>query len=97
MVVGQLYPDVLLLIVYVRGAEAHGHEVGRRSRSTRRQRQRCGEVIHSTLMVGIAEEGFEREGTRDRRRSRQLGIVDTLIASSEGFGIDEGRLKGLGT
>ena len=97
VVVGQLYPDVLLLIVHVRGTEAHGHEVGSRSRSPRRQRERCGEVIHSTLMVGIAEEGFEREGTRDRRRSRQLSIVDTLIAASERLGIDEGRLEGLST
>ena len=48
-------------------------------------------------MVGIAEEGFEREGTRDRRRSRQLSIVDTLIAASERLGINEGRLKGLST
>ena len=97
MVVGQLYPDVLLLIVHVRGTEAHGHEVGRRSRSTRRQRQRCGEVIHGTLMIGIADEGFDREGTRDRRRGRQLSIVDTLIASSECLGIDEGRLEVLST
>ena len=48
-------------------------------------------------MVGIADEGFEREGIRDRRRSRQLSIVDTLIASSERLGIDEGRLEGLST
>ena len=48
-------------------------------------------------MVGIAEEGFEREGTCNRRRSRQLSIVDTLIASSERLGIDEGRLEGLST
>ena len=48
-------------------------------------------------MVGIADEGFEREGTCDRRRSRQLSIVDTLIAASERLGIDEGRLEGLST
>ena len=48
-------------------------------------------------MVGIADEGFEREGTRDRRRGRQLSIIDTLIAASERLGINEGRLKGLGT
>ena len=97
MVVGQLHAEILLLIVYIRRTEAHGHEVGRRSRSTRRQRERCGEVIHSTLMVGIADEGFEREGTCDRRRSRQLSIIDTLIAASKRLGIDEGRLEGLST
>ena len=48
-------------------------------------------------MIGIADEGFDREGTRDRRRGRQLSIVDTLIASSECLGIDEGRLEVLST